>query len=231
MPESSESSPLSPRSRSSQAQARASDGQPSRNSRGRATTSGCFPAILVVSIVQLWRFAAMACERWQFRPMWPMPIRSRRRRPALKRSSDPSTYGSMSRWRRFLLRFRVSPRRPVTFFYNGGPGSSSVFLLLAIVRAPSNQDEHALLHAAGALHARGQPRQPDRPFRPRLHQSCGHRLFCGDRAEQEPGFLGCRRGRALDQTIRQALSDSVWPLELAEISIRRSPTARRAPAC
>jgi hypothetical protein len=30
---------------------------------------------LVVSNVQLWRFAATACERWQFRPTWPMPIR------------------------------------------------------------------------------------------------------------------------------------------------------------
>ena len=53
----------------------ASDGRPSRNSRGRATTSDCFRAILVVSNVQLWRFAATACERWQFRPTWPMPIR------------------------------------------------------------------------------------------------------------------------------------------------------------
>ena len=67
----------------------------------------------------------------------------------------------------------------------------------------------------------GQPGQPDRQERPRLHQSGRHRLFGGDRAEQEPRFLGRRPGRGLDQAVHQALSDEEQPLEFAEVPVRR----------
>src|SRR5215469_18214098 len=50
--------------------------------------------------------------------------------------------------------------RPVTFFYNGGPGSSSVFLLLGTT---THQDEHAWFYPSRALRAGRQCPQSARP--------------------------------------------------------------------
>jgi hypothetical protein len=88
--------------------------------------------------------------------------------------------------------------RPVTFFYNGGPGSSSVFVLLGSFA----------------------PRRIKTSM-PGFYQSGGHRLLGGHCAEDEPSLLGRRSGRRLDQAVHQALSNQEQSLEFAEVSVRR----------
>ena len=63
---------------------------------------------------------------------------------------DPSSSKPAAKF--FYVAFTAdgaSPRRvPVTFFYNGGPGSSSVYLLLGSFAPHAHPHEHAGLHAA-----------------------------------------------------------------------------------
>ncbi len=54
----------------------------------------------------------------------------------------------------------TDPTRPVTFIFNGGPGSSSTFLLLGFHRAQTHRRDRHRPRARRPLHARRQPRNP-----------------------------------------------------------------------
>ena len=84
--------------------------------------------------------------------------------------------------------------RPVTFFYNGGPGSATVWLHLGsfgpkrlVTNAPSTT-------TPDAVRIRRQHREPARRERPRVRGCHRHGILRGDRAQHEPHVLGHGRG-------------------------------------
>ena len=110
--------------------------------------------------------------------------------------------------------------RPVTFFYNGGPGSSAVFLLLG-----SFAPRRIKTNMPGFT--------PPPPYT--MEDNPDSLIDRSDLVYINPvgtGYssaiapfknrdLGRRSGRALHQAVHQALSDRQWPLEFAEIPVRR----------
>ena len=121
--------------------------------------------------------------------------------------------------------------RPVTFFYNGGPGSSAVFLLLGSF-------------APRRIHTNMPGFTPPPPYSMEDNPDSlidrtdlvyinpiWNRLFRRHRAGEKPRFLGSRSGRALDQAVHQALSDRLGRLGTRQNSCSANPLAPRAPAC
>ena len=88
------------------------------------------------------------------------------------------------------------PSRPVTFLFNGGPGSGSVWLQMGAfgpkrVAIPSDaRDDGAPPYPIAR-----QSRQPARRHRPRLHRPAGHRLLPPDRQDRAQGILRRHRRR------------------------------------
>ena len=86
--------------------------------------------------------------------------------------------------------------RPITFLYNGGPGSSTVWLHMGAfgpVRVVTSDDTHT----PPAPVWRGQQRlQPARCQRPGLHRRAGHRLTAASRARarRRPSTAWIRTG-------------------------------------
>ncbi len=110
--------------------------------------------------------------------------------------------------------------RPVTFIYNGGPGSSSMWLhmgSLGPVRVPPT----APRHRQRALRPREQRRQPARQVRPRLHRRHGRGLFAPARRHQAAGVLGHRSRHRRLRARDRALPDRQRPLERAQVHLRR----------
>ena len=75
----------------------------------------------------------------------------------------------------FTANGAASGRGLVTFFYNGGPGSSCVFLLLGSFGATANQDNgHAAFHSSSSVPAGRQSGNAAGPKRSGVYRSCGH---------------------------------------------------------
>ncbi len=77
--------------------------------------------------------------------------------------------------------------RPITFFYNGGPGSSTVWLHMGSLgpkHVVTNGDQHL---PAAPYKTGGQRLLPARHQRPGVHRHAGHRL-------RAPGGQGCGEG-------------------------------------
>ena len=120
--------------------------------------------------------------------------------------------------------------RPITFLFNGGPGSSTVWLRMGAfgpVRVLTPDDQ---AFAAGALLHRRQRPEPARRSGPRVHRRAGHGLQPHRRQGQGKGLLGCRPGHRRLHQVHPAVPDQIRALELAQISVRRKlrHDARRA---
>ena len=66
--------------------------------------------------------------------------------------------------------------RPISFFYNGGPGSASMWLHMGAFGPRRVVHSRRRLHRARAVQARGQQREPPRQDRHGVHRRDGHRL-------------------------------------------------------
>ena len=97
--------------------------------------------------------------------------------------------------------------RPITFLYNGGPGSSTVWLHMGAFgpqRVVTADDTHTPRRPLPA----GQQRlQPARCQRPRVHRCAGHRLLARRRQDAEKDFYGADQDvHAFSEFIMQFLS-------------------------
>ncbi len=114
------------------------------------------------------------------------------------------------------------PNRPVTFLFNGGPGSGSVWLQMGAfgpkrVAIPSRRQGRR----RGALSAARQSRQPARRHRPRLHRSGWHRPVARHRHDRGQGLLGRDQGREIGRRRHPPLAQRQWPLEQPQVPRRR----------
>ena len=114
------------------------------------------------------------------------------------------------------------PNRPVTFLFNGGPGSGSVWLHMGAfgpkrVAIPSDGTDDG----GAALPDRRQSRFAARRHRHRLHRSGRHRLQPRARQDRAQGILGRHQGRRIGRAVHPAVAQREWPLERAQISRRR----------
>ncbi len=93
-----------------------------------------------------------------------------------------------------------SSRRPVTFIYNGGPGSATVWLHMGAFgpkRVVTDDDRHT---PRRAVRPRQQRLQPARRQRPGLHRCAGRRLL--DVCRQGEGAEGVFRRRSRRERLR-----------------------------
>ena len=94
----------------------------------------------------------------------------------------PQERGGQDRGAHLLHGLRARPRRrapaarPLMFSFNGGPGSSSVWLHLGALGPEAREDARRRRPAGAALRAGGQRADLARVHRPRLHRPRGHRL-------------------------------------------------------
>ncbi len=121
-----------------------------------------------------------------------------------------------------MSRSRAIPSRPVTFLFNGGPGSGSVWLQMGAfgpkrVAIPSDARDDG----APPYPMRRQSRQPARRHRPRLHRPARHRLQPSARQDRAQGILRRHRGRQGGRPVHPPLAQRQRPLEQPQISRRR----------
>ena len=127
--------------------------------------------------------------------------------------------------------------RPLTFVFNGGPGSASIWLHFGLV-GPKLIDipSDAADPGGPPYKLRDNPTHDLPRHRSRLHRSGRHRLQPRVGEQEERGFLGLRRRRRLGRGVHPHLHHAAQSLELAEVhprrELRRHPllAARSAPA-
>ena len=115
----------------------------------------------------------------------------------------------------------ASPRRPITFAFNGGPGSSSVWLHMGALgpkRVVMTDEGWA---PAAPLPARRQRADLARVHRPRLHRSGHDRLQPPRRRGEARAVPRPRRGHPVRRRVHPPLRDEVRPLGRAEVPRRR----------
>ena len=120
--------------------------------------------------------------------------------------------------------FQKNPakNRPITFLYNGGPGSATMYLHMGAfgpMRLVLPQDSAA--PGRRALPDRSQRVQPSRCQRPRLHRRARYRLQPNLRQRRIEGLLRNRSRRACLRPLHPPIPFEVRSLELPEISLRR----------
>ena len=115
----------------------------------------------------------------------------------------------------------AEPRRPVMFFYNGGPGSASLWLRMGSFGPMRMQTGNAGIYPPGAVQLRPQSRHPARRDRHGVHRRAGHRLFASARRRQAGRFLRRRPGRRRLRPRNHALRDQVRPLGQPQVPVRR----------
>ena len=120
--------------------------------------------------------------------------------------------------------------RPITFVFNGGPGSSSIWLHMGAF-GPVRVRHHRHQAHARALLDRQQRPEPARRVRPRVHRRARHRLLAHRRQGQGKGVLRSRPGHRRLHPFHHPVPDQIRPLELAQICVRRKlwDDARRRP--
>jgi len=112
-------------------------------------------------------------------------------------------------------------RRPVTFLWNGGPGSSTIWLHMGSfgplrVAVPQGRDA-----AAADRAARRQRVVAARHQRPGVRRRGRDRLEQDRRAREDERLLRRRRGRARLRAVHRALGDGELALGIAEVLVRR----------
>ncbi len=111
--------------------------------------------------------------------------------------------------------------RPVTFIYNGGPGSSTMWLHMGAFgprRVITADDQHT---NPAPYRTGRQCLQPARRQRPGLYRRARHRLRPALRQGQGKGFLGSRSRRACLCPLYRTLPLHLPALELAQIPLWR----------
>ena len=115
-----------------------------------------------------------------------------------------------------------SADRPVTFVYNGGPGSSTMWLHMGAFRTAQGRDRRQRHPHPGRALFGGQQRELDpRRQRPGVHRRAGRGLLADRRQGQGKGLLGRRPGRLRLRAVHPGVPVAVRPLELAEVPVRR----------
>ena len=105
--------------------------------------------------------------------------------------------------------------RPITFFYNGGPGSSTMWLHMGSL-GPKFVETAGDTHlAGGSLQTDRQSGLPARRERRSVHRHAGHGLWPLGRQGRGKGLLGRRPGCAGLRPIHRAVPGEIRPLELA----------------
>ena len=161
------------------------------------------------------------------------PTRSKPTRTTKKSDKDDDTQGPKRRCSTppISSMARPAPSRPITFLYNGGPGSSTVWLHMGAFGPVRVLTARRSAHAARALFDRQQRPEPARRQRPRVHRRARHRLQPDRRQGQGKGLLRRRPGRRRLRPLHHPVPVQVRPLELAQIPVRRKlrHDARRRP--
>ena len=105
--------------------------------------------------------------------------------------------------------------RPVTFLFNGGPGSSTVWLHMGAFRPEAGRHRGQHAFAGGALHDRRQRSEPARRERSRIRGRARHGFQSNLRQRQGKSLLWrrCRRLRLCG--IHHWIPIQIQPLELA----------------
>ncbi len=111
--------------------------------------------------------------------------------------------------------------RPITFFYNGGPGSSTVWLHMGSLGPKHVVTDGRHAPARRAVHDGRQSQFPARRERPGLYRHAGHGLRAADRQRRREGLLGRGRGRERVCALHRTLYYQVQPLELAQVHLWR----------
>ena len=121
--------------------------------------------------------------------------------------------------------------RPITFLFNGGPGSSTVWLHMGAFGPVRVRDRSTRATRRAALCDRQQRPEPARRQRPRLHRRARHRLQPDRRQGQGKGLLRGRPGHRRLRPVHHPVPVEIRPLELAQICVRRKlwDDARRRP--
>ena len=145
----------------------------------------------------------------------------RRRTPRTTTTTTRTPKPRCSTWP-ISPRARPSEGRPVTFLFNGGPGSSSVWLHMGAFgpRRVVTLDDSP--HAGSAIPVRQQRREPARCERSGLRRCAGHRIFSRIAGkDKEKAFYGIDAdGHAFGEFI-SVLPVEIRSLEFAEIPVRR----------
>ena len=148
---------------------------------------------------------------------------------APKMSKNPRPKRACSTWRiskrrqggRGQAERQERAARPVTFLYNGGPGSSTVWLHMGAFgpRRVVTADD---THTPAAPYPAGQQRlQPARRQRPGVCRCARHGLQPHRRQGQREGVLRRGCGRACVCRFHRAVSVEIRPLEFAQIPVWR----------
>ena len=121
--------------------------------------------------------------------------------------------------------------RPLMFSFNGGPGSSSVWLHLGALGPQARQDARRRGDAVAALPAGGQRVHLARRHRPGVHRSGGHRLQPAGEARARQEVLGRAGRHRVGGGVHPALPHALRALGLAAVPGRRELRhhARRGP--
>ena len=112
-------------------------------------------------------------------------------------------------------------RRPLTFSFNGGPGSSSVWLHLGALGPAAGQDDRRGRGAAAALRPRGEPPLDPRRHRPGVHRSGVDRLLPPRPRRRRPGVPRRRGGHPIRRCLHPPLALRQRPLGEPQVPDRR----------
>ena len=123
--------------------------------------------------------------------------------------------------RRTSSKARPPPGRPITFLFNGGPGSSSIWLHMGAFGPVRVRHGRREAQSTGAIFDRQQRPEPARRERPGVHRRARHRLLAHRRQGQGQGLLRGRPGHPRLHRFHHPVPDQIRPLELAQISVRR----------
>ncbi len=145
-------------------------------------------------------------------PIWPRRWRRRR------------TWRTLRPWRGcfYVAYFKQDAnesQRPITFLYNGGPGSSTVWLHMGSVGPKHVVTETDAHPAGGAVQAGGQSLFAAGRERSGVHRHAGHGLRPADGQRRGQGLLGRGSGRARVRAVHPAVPVQVQPLEFAEVPV------------
>ena len=126
----------------------------------------------------------------------------------------------------------VEPRtRPITFLYNGGPGSATIWLHMGAFGPKRVVTTERLAHPCRALSAGRQQLQPARRSGPGVHRRAGHRLQPHRRQGQGEGVLGRRPGRLRLRQLHHSSSCRSTGAGTRRNTCSARATARRARPC
>ena len=139
----------------------------------------------------------------------------------LKNEAGRDRGATSSSWPTWPTARAAREKRPLMFSFNGGPGSSSVWLHLGALGPEAREDARRRRPAGAALRARGQRAHLARVHRPRLHRPRRHRLQ--PRREAGPGqeVLGRAGRHRVGGRVHPPLPDALRALGLAALPGRR----------